>query len=141
MVLVGVAAAVVGVSFMSFTRTGSNKETLQYTAEREKLAELAQHRLELILKEKKDKEGGFPDKDKCDGVKDSQCGPDPCLLDDELQKKEVCSGEINVNVEFTNVNGKKDESDGCWTEQAFEYCEVKVTVDNKQTYYMRLYNY
>jgi prepilin-type N-terminal cleavage/methylation domain-containing protein len=141
MVLVGVATAVAGVSFMSFTRTGSNKETLQYTEANEELAVLAQHRLELILKEKNEG-NGFPDKGDCDGVKDSQCGPDPCLFDKDLQKQDVCSGgQVKVDVEFTNLNEKKEKLDGCWTGQTSGYCEVKVAVDNKQSYLMRLYDY
>jgi prepilin-type N-terminal cleavage/methylation domain-containing protein len=122
MVLVGVAAAVVGVSFMSFNRPGITSDTLQDAVDLQKLAE---HRLKLILAEKL--EDGFPEK---------HAGPDPCLL--YLKDEDLCND--SVKVVFT-----PDKDNYCNTENTtFKYCDVKVsyTVDSvKSDFFMRLYNY
>jgi prepilin-type N-terminal cleavage/methylation domain-containing protein len=117
MVLVGVAAAVAGVGFMSFLNIGQGKKSVE-------VAQLAQQRLELILAEKR--KNGFPT---------SESELDPCsLLDDD----DVCKD--NVNVLFT-----PDSGDECVKENSeFVYCDVKVTVtmgSEEYDFYIQLYHY
>jgi type II secretory pathway pseudopilin PulG len=112
MVIVGVAVAMTGVSFMSFERIGQGINARN--------AQLAQQRLELILAEKR--KIGFPS---------SGEGPDPC------QKYELDFDACNLGEEpvFQSDDGKE-----CNTENSFEYCEVTITID-EIAYKMRLYNY
>ena len=102
MVLVGVAAAIAGVGFMSFTRIGSEKEAAVN-------AILAQQRLELILAEKLN--NGFPG---------TGPGPDPCPVTDI----DGCS----LAVSFSN----SDDGGDCNTSTSFDYCSVTVTVDGRE---------
>jgi prepilin-type N-terminal cleavage/methylation domain-containing protein len=115
MVIVGVAVAMTGVSFMSFERIGQGINARN--------AQLAQQRLELILAEKR--KNGFPD---------SGAGPDPC----RIYSLDIAACDLkDENVVF--LNSKNDE-DCNTTEEPFEYCEVTVTVE-EIPYIMRLYNY
>ncbi len=114
MVLVGVAAAIAGVGFMSFSGIGSEKKAVIN-------ANMAQQRLELILAEKL--KNGFP-------APDIGPGPDPC----PVPGIDGCS----LTVLFSN----SDDGGGCNTGSGFDfdYCSVTVTVDGRD-YLMRLYNY
>jgi prepilin-type N-terminal cleavage/methylation domain-containing protein len=101
MVLVGVAAAIAGVGFMSFTNIGSGKEAAEN-------ANLAQQRLELILAEKL--KNGFPG---------TGPGPDPC----PVTGIDGCS----LTPTFANSNDGGD----CISGSSFDYCTVTVTVDSR----------
>jgi type II secretory pathway pseudopilin PulG len=116
MVLVGVAAAVVGVGFMSFTNIGSGKESAENT-------NLAQQRLELIFAEKISRfpTSGLTAIDPC-------VGPDP-VTGDEFE--DAC----DLTATFTKQGGGD-----CADAALYEYCSVKVRVDGRD-YHMRLYNY
>jgi type II secretory pathway pseudopilin PulG len=113
MVIVGVAVAMTGVSFMSFERIGKGINARN--------AQLAQQRLELILAEKRNV--GFPD---------SGAGPDPCPVSgiDGCDLEEVVFQNSDDNGDCNTINGK----------DSFEYCEVTITIDDI-LYTMRLYNY
>jgi prepilin-type N-terminal cleavage/methylation domain-containing protein len=115
MVLVGVASAVAGVSFMSFERIGKGINARN--------AQLAQQRLELILAEKR--KNGFPE---------SGAGPDPCRI--YSLDTDACDLK-DEDVVFLN---SKNDKDCNTTEESFEYCKVTVTVE-EIPYTMRLYNY
>jgi prepilin-type N-terminal cleavage/methylation domain-containing protein len=115
MVLVGVAVAIVGVSFMSFERIGKGINARN--------AQLAQQRLELILAEKRKK--GFPE---------SGEGPDPCQIH-SLDSSDIDACDLE-DVVFQN----SDDNGDCNTTQDFFYCEVTVKVEDIP-YTMRLYNY
>lgn len=104
MVLVGVAAAIAGVGFMSFTNIGSGKEATVN-------ATLAQQRLELILAEKL--KNGFPG---------TGPGPDPC----PVTGIDGCS----LAVSFSN----SDDGGDCNTASSFDYCSVTVTVEGRNYY-------
>jgi prepilin-type N-terminal cleavage/methylation domain-containing protein len=101
MVLVGVAAAIAGVGFMSFINIGSGKEAAVNT-------NLAQQRLELILAEKL--KNGFPG---------AGPGPDPC----PVTGIDGCS----LVVSFSN----SDDGGDCTASGTFDYCNVTVTVDGR----------
>jgi prepilin-type N-terminal cleavage/methylation domain-containing protein len=84
MVLVGVAATLVGTGVMSFTRIGEGKNYARY-------AQLAQQRMELILAQKRTKSGSL----NC-----STIDLDPCE-DDTLKNNEFCK---KVEADFNEVN-------------------------------------
>jgi prepilin-type N-terminal cleavage/methylation domain-containing protein len=112
MVLVGVAAALVGTGFMSFTRIGEGKNYARN-------AQLAQQRMELILAQKRT----------TSGFSCSEDDLDPCTDDSEdnsLKDKEFCDNE-KVEANFTDKGS---------------YCEVKVEIKSvNQEFYMHLYDY
>lgn len=113
MVLVGVAAAITGVSFLSFENLGKGINARN--------AQLAQQRLELILAEKR--KTGFPE---------SGAGPDPC---------EIYSLDIKAcNENLLTVEFKDNDNKQFCRGKNFENCEVTVTVDGID-YIMLLYNY
>jgi prepilin-type N-terminal cleavage/methylation domain-containing protein len=113
MVLVGVAAAITGVSFLSLENLGKGINARN--------AQLAQQRLELILAEKR--KTGFPE---------SGAGPDPC---------EIYSLDIKAcNENLLTVEFKDNDNNQFCSGQDFENCEVTITVDSIE-YIMFLYNY
>jgi type II secretory pathway pseudopilin PulG len=127
MVIVGVAVAMAGVSFISFERIGQGINARN--------AQLAQQRMELILAEKRKSQIGFPED--CDGVNDLQCGPDPCNSGN-TELDDVCDNAVSVI--FKGVKEDNTEINGCQSSEIFKYCKVKVTVEGTD-YYMNLYKY
>jgi len=116
MALVGVAAAIAGVGFMSFTGIGSGKKAVIN-------ANLARQRLELILAEKVSK---FPNS--------GLAAIDPCLGLNPVTGDEIDDG-CSLTVTYTKQGGGD-----CADAALYEYCSVKVIVDGRD-YHMRLYNY
>jgi prepilin-type N-terminal cleavage/methylation domain-containing protein len=118
MVIVGVAVAMTGVSFMSFERIGKgiNARNVQ----------LAQQRLELILAEKRNV--GFPDSG------ESYEGPDPCQIHN--LNIDACDDNL-LTVQF------KDNDDNAFCRgNGLGNCEVTITVvDDGTEYMMLLYHY
>lgn len=117
MVIVGVAVAMAGVSFMSFGHIGKGANARN--------AQLAQQRLELILAEKRNE--GFPASD------DSYDGPDPC----EIHGLNIyaCDDSL-LTVTF------KDNDNHNYCRGSLENCEVTITVlDDNTEFRMMLYNH
>jgi prepilin-type N-terminal cleavage/methylation domain-containing protein len=120
MVIVGVAVAMTGVSFMSFERIGQGINARN--------AQLAQQRLELILAEKRNV--GFPDSG------ESYEGPDPCQIHN--LNIDACDDDL-LTVQFKD---KDNEENLFCRGNGLKKCEVKITVVDEGTeYIMLLFHY
>jgi prepilin-type N-terminal cleavage/methylation domain-containing protein len=126
MVLVGLAAALVGTSFMSFTRIGEGKNYARN-------AQLAQQRMELILARKRTT-SDFSNLDPCD---DEDAG---------LEIEDFCDDVSIVSLKAYDKNDvllNEDDTTTCNVEEV-RYCVVHIEVggdSQKQDFYMRLYHY
>lgn len=118
-VVLFIVATMVAAGLSFYTGAGQERDTTRN-------AQLAQERLELILAEKL--KNGFPDSE-------SGCsGPDPCRL-----YNDGFPGCSEVSVEFFK-DGDEEEYN-CYDDEDFDYCTVKVSVNDGQTFKMRLYKY
>lgn len=121
LVMIGIAGSLVTVGLASLSGLGQEKKTIDD-------AQLAQGRLELILAEKR--HSGFPN------ATSGFNGTDPCQIYNlDYVQYPSCNDIIAVTFKDSNTNAN------CLSDNDFEYCSVTVSIQNGQSFQMRLYKY
>ena len=120
-VILGIVASMVAAGITAYT--GIGRESI-ITRD----AQLAQERLELILAERL--AGGFPRPDS------GMSGPDPCQNGLDFD-----SCQISVYFRSYDIDGNIVNDENCLDEEAVQYCDVELNLENGPDFFLRLYNY